>query len=227
MKEKWHRHEFIMLQICLDGPAGSGKSTLAKSIAKALDITYLDTGAMYRAFTLFCLRKSITISDEKQVVSQLPHFNLKIEKDEVFLNEVAVTDEIRSEAVSKNVSAVSSYGEIRSAMVALQREIANNQPIVMDGRDIGTVVLPSAPWKFFIVASAKERANRRYLEQIAKGMDVSYDKILADMELRDYLDSTREIAPLKPASDAIHIDTSHLSIDQVVEKILAIVDNKV
>ncbi len=212
-----------MLQICLDGPAGSGKSTLAKAIAKALDITYLDTGAMYRAYTYFCLEHNADPQNRIAVESLLQNFSLQMEKENVRVNGKLVNDAIRTERISKNVSAVSSYGSVREAMVALQRDIANNQPIVMDGRDIGTVVLPNAQWKFFIVASPEERAKRRYEEQLSKGLDVSYETILEDMKLRDHLDSTREIAPLKPAADAIHIDTTALTIIQVVEKILSYV----
>lgn len=209
------------MQICLDGPSGSGKSTLAKALAKALDITYLDTGAMYRALTYHCLEAGIDVTDEASVVAALEGFELKMDKGSVQVNGVDVSEAIRMERISQNVSAVSSYGAVRDAMVDLQRKIAAGQPIVMDGRDIGTVVLPQAPFKFFIVASAQERARRRFEEQKAKGLDVSFETILADMERRDHLDSTREIAPLKPAADAVHIDTSNLSIDAVVEKILA------
>lgn len=210
-----------MMQICLDGPSGSGKSTLAKALAKALDITYLDTGAMYRALTYHCLEAGIDVSHEAAVVAALEGFELKMDKGSVQVNGVDVSEAIRMERISQNVSAVSSYGAVRDAMVDLQRKIAAGQPIVMDGRDIGTVVLPQAPFKFFIVASAQERARRRFEEQKAKGLEVSFETILADMERRDYLDSTREIAPLRPAADAVHIDTSNLSIDAVVEKILA------
>lgn len=209
------------MQICLDGPSGSGKSTLAKALAKALDITYLDTGAMYRSFTYHCLEGQVDVLDEEAVIEALKSFKLRIIKDQFLVNDMDVSQKIREERISQNVSAVSSYGPVRDAMVMLQREIGAGQPIVMDGRDIGTVVLPDAPYKFYIVASAHERAKRRYLEQKAKGFDVDLETILADMERRDYLDSSRDIAPLKPADDAIHIDTSDMTIDQVVAKLLS------
>ncbi len=210
-----------MLQICLDGPSGSGKSTLAKRIAKALDITYLDTGAMYRALTYYCLSQGYDVDNEQAVVGALSNFKLQIQGDTITVNGEDVSTQIRMEVISQHVSAVSSYEEVRTEMVAIQRRIAANQEIIMDGRDIGTVVLPDANYKFFLTASPEERAKRRFIEQQLKGIDVAYQTILEDMILRDHKDSNRTISPLKAADDARIIDTTELSLDQVVEVILA------
>lgn len=196
---------------------------MAKAIAKRLAITYLDTGAMYRAITYHCLQGHVDLRVEAEVVKALESFKLQLNQHQVIVNGQDVSMAIRTETISQNVSIIASYGPVREAMVALQREIAAGQPIVMDGRDIGTVVLPDAPYKFFIVASAQERAKRRYEEQLSKGLSVSYESILKDMELRDHLDSTRAISPLKAADDAIHIDTSDLSIEGVVDRVLSYV----
>lgn len=209
-----------MLQICLDGPSGSGKSTLAKRIAKALDITYLDTGAMYRALTYYCLSQGCDVDNEQAVVGALSSFKLQIQGDTITVNGEDVSTQIRMEVISQHVSAVSSYEEVRTEMVAIQRRIAANQEIIMDGRDIGTVVLPDANYKFFLTASPEERAKRRFVEQQQKGIDVAYQTILEDMILRDHKDSTRTLSPLKAADDARIIDTTELSLDQVVEVIL-------
>lgn len=210
-----------MLQICLDGPSGSGKSTLAKKIAKALDITYLDTGAMYRALTYYCLDRGFDANDEQAVTEALATFKLEVHGDVITVNGEDVSGQIRAEVISQHVSAVSSYEKVRTEMVSIQRRIAANQGIVMDGRDIGTVVLPDANYKFFLTASPEERARRRFIEQQLKGVDVTFETILEDMILRDHKDSTRALSPLKAAEDARIIDTTLLTLDQVVEVILA------
>jgi cytidylate kinase len=214
MKEKY------MLQITLDGPSGSGKSTLAKLIAARLKITYLDTGAMYRAITYYCLENNIDSTDENAVLSILPNLDINLVEDKVFVNKVDVSAPIRTETISRNVSAIASLACVRTFLVDLQQKIAKKQPIVMDGRDIGTVVLPKAPFKFFITASVEERAQRRYKEQVSKGEIVDFEEIKKDIELRDYKDSNRDISPLRAAEDAEILDTTLMTIDDVVEYVV-------
>ncbi|MCK8058823.1 MULTISPECIES: (d)CMP kinase [unclassified Fusibacter] len=209
-----------MLQITLDGPSGSGKSTLAKLIASKLGITYLDTGAMYRAITYYCLSNKIDVTDGSAVTESLAQLKIDLDGDKIFVNGLDVSVPIRTEETSRNVSAIASIGSVRTYLVKMQQSIAASQPIVMDGRDIGTVVLPNAPYKFFITASVEERARRRYDEQLHKGEKVDYEAIKSDIELRDYKDTNREISPLKAAEDAIHVDTTSMTIDEVVDFIV-------
>ncbi len=221
-KEKWG----IMYQIAIDGPAGAGKSTVAKLLAKQLKILYLDTGAMYRALTYFALKQAITINDDQAVIALLNDFDLKFNSDAVFVNGEDVTEAIRQSTVTSHVSQISAIKEVRDFMVAKQREIASRKSIVLDGRDIGTVVLPDAKFKFYVTASDIERAKRRYNEQIQRGYDVSLDDILNDIRKRDLFDSSRKHAPLSVAADAEIIDTTELSIEQVVETIIKKVNNE-
>lgn len=208
--------------IALDGPSGSGKSTIANILAKKLKISYLNTGSMYRAVTLFFLENNIKKSD-KIDIDLLRKINIDIKEDRVFLNEKDVSEKIRNKEVTENVSWVSSISLVRKYLVDMQRKISQNKSIILDGRDIGTVVFPNAKYKFFLVASSEVRAKRRYEQnEIVK----SLEEIQKDIEKRDYLDSHREISPLKKAEDAIEIDSSNLTIDETIEEIINKMDKE-
>lgn len=208
--------------IALDGPSGSGKSTIANILAKKLKISYLNTGSMYRAVTLFFLENNIKKSD-KIDMDLLRKINIDIKGDKVFLNEKDVSDKIRNKEVTENVSWVSSLFLVRKYLVDMQRKISQNKSIILDGRDIGTVVFPNAKYKFFLVASSEVRAKRRYEQN---EIDKPLEEIQKDIEKRDYLDSHREISPLKKAEDAIEIDSSNLTIDETIEEIINKMDKE-
>ncbi|KAA8434153.1 (d)CMP kinase [Weissella sagaensis] len=218
------------IQIAIDGPASAGKSTIAKILATDLNFVYVDTGAMYRVVTLAAMRKNIVLQDEAAVAAVLPNINISFKPgnpvQRVFLNDEEVTAEIRSVDVTANVSVVSAYAAVRQAMTDLQRDIAAGGGVVMDGRDIGTTVLPNAAVKIFLIASVHERAVRRFKENQAKGMDTTLEDLEAAIEKRDYLDSHREISPLKKATDAIELDTTGLSIAEVVDSVKRIIATK-
>ena len=203
----------MFIQIAIDGPSGSGKSTLAKGVAKKLGILYLDTGAMYRACGLSAIRAGISPKDEEKVKPMLEKMQLSIryvnEQQRVFLGEDDVSDEIRRPEVSVAASDISAIPEVRLKMVALQQEIAASQSVVLDGRDIGSYVLPNADYKFFLTAKAEERAKRRIAELNQKGIfSQSYEDVLSDIRYRDEQDSSRAFAPLKKMPEAIEIDTT-------------------
>lgn len=218
------------IQIAIDGPASAGKSTIAKILATDLNFVYVDTGAMYRTVTLAAIKAVVTLTDEEAVVALLPKIDISFKPgnpvQHVFLNDEEVTDDIRSVEVTANVSIVSAYGEVRTAMTDLQRNIASEGGVVMDGRDIGTTVLPKAEVKIFLIASVHERAVRRFKENQAKGMTTTLAELETAIEKRDYLDSHREISPLKKASDAVELDTTGLSISEVVAEVKRIIENK-
>lgn len=213
--------------IAIDGPSSAGKSTIAKKVAARLGTTYLDTGAMYRALTLSALRKGADFESEPAILAVLDESEIHLTQVEghqtVFLNDEDVTETIRSTDVTKNVSVVSSHEKVRAEMVRRQQRFAEKGGIVMDGRDIGTVVLPNADLKIYLVASAEERALRRYHESVAKGMTVSLEQLTEDMKARDHYDMNREASPLRKADDAVELDTTHLSIDAVVETVLNLI----
>lgn len=214
------------LQVAIDGPASSGKSTVAKIIAKRFGYVYCDTGAMYRSVTWAALENGIDVSDTKQVIDLARRIKITFEPGQpdqrVFVDGHEVTKDIRTEKIAANVSAVAAIPEVRAQMVEQQRQIAQAGGIVMDGRDIGTTVLPDAQVKVFLVASAHERARRRYEENLQKGLATqSLDELEAAIKLRDQKDSTRKVSPLTQAKDAILIDTTSLTIDQVVDEISA------
>ena len=215
------------MQVAIDGPASSGKSTISKLIAKENHFVYLDTGAMYRVVTLAVLRNKISIDDheaiEKLVQTIEIGFSMQDGKQSVFMNGEDVTDEIRSVEVTKHVSAVSAIKEVRTRLVHLQQEIAENHSIIMDGRDIGTVVLPQAEIKIFLVASVEERAKRRFIENQEKGIEMSYEELVEDIRRRDHIDSTRKESPLRKAEDAIEIDTTTMTIEDVVKAVTALI----
>ncbi|MDO4594336.1 MAG: (d)CMP kinase [Tissierellia bacterium] len=202
--------------IALDGPSGAGKSTIAKLLASKLNYEYLDTGAMYRAVTKYILDNKIDIYDKNLLISSLKNIRLDFNKSHIYLNGVDVENTIRSETITKEVSEVSSIKEIREFLVEMQRNIAKNKSIILDGRDIGTVVFPNADYKFFIVADVKIRAKRRFDQYKS---DQTLEQIEASILKRDQYDSNRKISPLKKAKDAIIIDTSNLTIDETIEKI--------
>lgn len=210
--------------IAIDGPAGAGKSTIAKKVADSLGYIYIDTGAMYRAFTYELLTSSISLSDIEEINKVLEKTNIEFKNNEIFLNNLNVTNEIRSKNVTANVSAVSAIPQVREKLVDLQRKIASESNSILDGRDIGTVVFPNAELKIFLTASVKIRALRRYNELIAKDKNIDINEIEAEIEKRDKLDSSRETSPLIKAADAIEIDTSDLSIDEVANTILKLAE---
>lgn len=216
--------EFI---VTVDGPAGSGKSTIAKIIAKKYGFTYLDTGAMYRMIALYALENSISLDDTEAVEDMLKNTKLDIIGNQFFLNGKDVSEEIRTPKVSAIVSPVSAIKEVRVKLVDLQREISKGKSVILDGRDIGTVVFPNGDVKIFLVASPEERAKRRLKEYEEKGVEADYESVLASIKERDYLDSTRKESPLKKAEDAHEIDSSTMSIDEVVEAISKYIDEKI
>lgn len=212
-----------MLNIAIDGPCGSGKSTVADILAEKLDILHLDTGAMYRACALAALKRNIDCLDENAVSNFIKDINLVIRYEDgkqiTILDGEDVSQKIRENQVSMMSSNISSLGSVREKMVEMQQQVAKQSDCILDGRDIGTVVLPNAKYKFYITASPEIRAERRYKELLLKGSDVKYEDVLNDVNKRDYNDSHRAISPLKKADDAIVIDTSSLSAVQVVAKI--------
>jgi len=208
------------IQIAVDGPAGSGKSTVAKEIAKRLKITYLDTGAMYRAVTLAALNKGVDLNSATALKQIVDTMTLDISPNAIFLDGIDVSESIRTPEVTRNVSVVSMDVYVREQLVILQRKIAGDQSVIMDGRDIGTVVLPNATYKFFLIADPVERAKRRKLDLDAKGFDTTIEALTQEIVTRDKLDSEREISPLKKAEDAIEINTTSMGIEAVIEKIL-------
>ena len=213
--------------IAIDGPAASGKSTAAKGVAKALDFLYLDTGAMYRAITLYMIEKGLDTRSEEDAKSILDEVTMREDKNgHIFLNERNVTERVREEDVTKLVSYACAHKAVRERLVALQREMAKGESVVMDGRDIGTVVLPDATLKVYQVASVESRAKRRYLEELSKGKEASLDEIQKDIERRDYIDSHREHSPLRKAEDAILLDTSDLTIQEEIDAILSLFREK-
>ena len=219
------------LVIALDGPAGSGKSTAARNLARELDILCLDTGAMYRACALACREAGVAVSDEDAVCALIGKTDLRVEyrdgRQVTMLGDRDVSEEIRSPGMSQLASEVSALACVRSAMVAMQRRIASEMSCVLDGRDIGTNVLPDARYKFFVTASDEVRARRRLEEDRAKGYDVRYEDVLRDIRERDKRDSERAIAPLKCAEDAVVVDTSDMSPEEVVQFIRNKIQEKI
>ena len=214
--------------VAIDGPAAAGKSTISKLVAKKLGFTYIDTGAMYRAFTSYVLDKGVDPENEKECCKLIPEVDIELFPDgKVMCSGKDVTRVIREPLVSGNVSYIASYKDIRLALVELQRKLANKVSVVMDGRDIGTYVLPNADVKIFMVASVEERAKRRFKENQEKGIACTFEDIVADVEKRDRIDSSRAFAPLKPAIDSIRLDTSTLTIEEVTNEVLRIIKEKV
>ena len=218
----------MKIAVAIDGPAAAGKSTVAKKVAEIMNLIYIDTGAMYRAFTWYCLNKGVDCQDEKACVALIPEVNIELKADHIVLcNGQDVTREIRLPDVSHNVSYIASYKDIRLALVDLQRAMAEKGSVIMDGRDIGTYVLPNAEVKIYQIASVETRAIRRYDENISKGIPCTLEEIEEDVRRRDYIDSHRDFAPLKPAADSILLDTSFMSVDEVVEAVIKIVKERI
>ena len=213
--------------ISLDGPSGAGKSTVAKLVAKKLGYKYLDTGAMYRAVTLFFLNKNVNIQNDNEIISAISDLKISFDNNnKIYLNDIDVSEEIRSIKVVNMVSKVSSISIVRKSMVSLQRNIAKEGNYVVDGRDIGSVVFPFAKYKFYIDASVDIRAKRRYEEEQKKGKDITFEEVFDSIKKRDEFDSNREDSPLVVPKDAIIIDTTNMTIDEVVQKITDVVFNK-
>lgn len=226
MKEIYFKMKKIT--IAIDGYSSTGKSTIAKQLAKSLEYIHIDTGAMYRAVTLFAIRNGFfggTKDNPQALVKLLPTINLKFEYNdalgfsEMYLNGENVEDEIRSLLVSRNVSEVAAIEQVRYKLVEIQKEMGKEKGVVMDGRDIGTVVLPDAELKLFMTASAEKRATRRYKELLDKGEVVTFAEVLKNVQHRDYLDSNREFSPLKKAKDAIEFDNSDMGLNEQFERI--------
>lgn len=219
------------INVAIDGPAGAGKSTIAKLLAEQLQFVYIDTGAMYRALTYFAIQNQIDLNNGKSLAAALDRCSIRLayEKNglQIFVNDQNVSEEIRTDLISNNVSKVASHKDVRQKMLQLQQQLARGGGTVMDGRDIGTHVLPNAEVKIFLTASTDERARRRHEENIQKGYDSDFEKIKEDIVRRDEMDITRKEAPLKKAADAIEIDSTHLTIDEVVRKILHIIEERV
>ncbi|MCK8823937.1 (d)CMP kinase [Fuchsiella alkaliacetigena] len=214
------------LVVAIDGPAGAGKSTIAKKVAAELGVVYIDTGAMYRAITLKALNRGVKLDSEAELAKLLQNteilFTRSEGKNRILLDGEDVTEEIRSSKVNNNVSLVAKVPIVRERLVDWQQRLAKDRGVVMDGRDIGTVVLPEADLKIFLTASSEERARRRYQELKDKGESVDFAKLKADIIQRDKLDSEREISPLKKSPDAIEIDSTDLTIQEVVAEVLAL-----
>ena len=219
-----------MFNIAIDGPAGAGKSTIAKKVAKELDFIYVDTGAMYRSMALYFIRKQVKAAEVDKIITLLPeiHVTIAYENGEqhVYLNGEDVSTLIRNEEVSQMTSSISTIPEVREKLLSLQRNLAKENNVLMDGRDIGTCVLPDAELKIYLTASVGVRAKRRYNEMIEKGMECDLEELEASIKERDYRDMNREIAPLKQAEDAVLLDTSDMNIEEVVNAIIRMVKER-
>ncbi|MFD1738574.1 (d)CMP kinase [Bacillus salitolerans] len=219
------------ISIAIDGPAAAGKSTVAKRIAEQLSYIYIDTGAMYRALTYKALQHLLDVHDESALAKLLPNTTIKLipstEGQLVYLDNIDVTNEIRTSSVTNHVSFVAQHRLVREEMVHRQQEMAKFGGVVMDGRDIGTKVLPNAEVKVFLLASVEERAKRRYEENVRKGFEANLERLKKEIEERDRIDSEREVSPLVKAQDAVEIDTTSLSISDVVNNIMTLVHERI
>lgn len=217
----------MRISVAIDGPAGAGKSTIAKIVAKRFDLMYINTGAMYRAVALKAKENGLSPENVREICSLIETMKMKFEKDDLILNGENVQDKITMPSISSQVSAYASIPEVRRILVKLQRDMSKEFNVIMDGRDIGTVVLKDSPFKIFLTATPEERANRRFKELTERNIECSYEGILQDIKDRDYKDTHRETDPLKKAVDAIEVDTTGLNINQVCEKINSYIENKV
>ena len=219
-----------MFKIAIDGPGGAGKSTVAKAVAKQLGITYVDTGALYRTVGLYVRQKNVDPKDEAAVAALLPEIQIKMAHEGgaqvIYLNGENVGDSIRTQEMSMYASAVSAHPPVRNFLLDTQRNIAKTQSIVMDGRDIGTVIFPDAEVKIFLTATPEDRARRRYEEQLSRGITVDYAQVLAEIMERDHNDSTRAVAPLRPAEDAVILDNSGFSVERSAQAVIDIIRSK-
>ncbi|MBQ7410815.1 MAG: (d)CMP kinase [Clostridia bacterium] len=216
--------------VAIDGPAGSGKGTITKLVGEKLNLVNVDTGAMYRCVTLDCLRKNILPEELEKIEKVLEKIDIRFEKNKekelVFLNGENVTEEIRSTDVNLNVAKFAAVKIIRDKMTPLQREMGKKANIIMEGRDIGTVVFPDADVKIYLDCSVEERANRRYKQNLAKGIETTYEEVLASIKERHRLETEREVAPFVQAEDAVYLDSTNLTIEEVVKKVVEIIENK-
>ena len=222
--------KIMKINVALDGPSGAGKSTIAKAVAKKLDYVYVDTGALYRTIAYYVISCGIDVKDEAAVVSCLDKIKIELKyiggAQHVMLGTEDVSDKIRTPEISMGASAVSAIPKVREFLFGLQQDIAKHNNIIMDGRDIGTVVLPNAQVKIFLTAAAEERANRRFKELQEKGDPSTYEQVLEDIKQRDYNDTHRDIAPLKKADDAIEVDSTNMTLDEVISTIVKIIEDK-
>lgn len=215
------------ITIAIDGPSAAGKSTIAKMLAKELEYTYIDTGAMYRALAYLCFQNGINVDNQVEVEKQVEDFDICLTPDNrVILNKVDISDKIRTDQISMGASKVSSYELVRQKLVEKQREMAKSGGVIMDGRDVGTVVLPLADLKIYQIASVETRAMRRYLENKERGFEVDLKQITSEIEQRDYQDMNRKVSPLKKAEDAIEVDTSDLTLEQTKMVIMKLIDER-
>jgi len=222
--------KIMKINVALDGPSGAGKSTIAKAVAKKLEYVYVDTGALYRTIAYYVISGGIDVKDEAAVVSCLDKIKIELKyiggAQHVMLGTEDVSDKIRTPEISMGASAVSAIPKVREFLFGLQQDIAKHNNIIMDGRDIGTVVLPNAQVKIFLTAAAEERANRRFKELQEKGDPSTYEQVLEDIKQRDYNDTHRDIAPLKKADDAIEVDSTNMTLDEVISTIVKIIEDK-
>lgn len=209
----------MRISVAIDGPAGAGKSTIAMLVAKKFDLMYINTGAMYRTVALKCKENNIGINEVDKICNLIDSMEMKFENDELILNGENIQSKLIMPEISSVVSSFASIKEVRERLVKLQRDMSNKFNVIMDGRDIGTVVLKESKYKFFLTATPKERADRRFKELKERGLDVDYNNILEDIIRRDYEDTNRAIDPLRKADDAIEIDTTGLNIKEVTDKI--------
>lgn len=220
-----------MYKIALDGPSGSGKSVMARAVSKQLNILYVDTGALYRAIGLYMYRNGIDVSDAERVVANLGNINLELAQSEegqiVLLNGENVNTDIRLPEISMYASKVSAIPKVREFLLDIQRNTAKKNNVIMDGRDIGTVIFPDAEVKIFLFASNEIRAERRYKELVEKGIETTYEEVLSDMLKRDENDRNRAVAPAVPADDAVMLDSSYLNIEQTIAEIIRIIKEKI
>ncbi|MFU0823847.1 MAG: (d)CMP kinase [Clostridium sp.] len=215
----------MRISVAIDGPAGAGKSTIAKMVADKFNLMYINTGSMYRAITLVALEHNISYEDVDGLCKLMNDLDMEFQNNELILNGENINDKLTLPNISDNVSNYAAVLEVREKLVHLQRKMSEKYNVIMDGRDIGTVVLKDAPFKFYLTASPEERARRRYNELSEKNINVNYDKILEEIKKRDYIDSHREINPLVKAKDAIEIDTTSMTIDDVVNMISSYISN--
>jgi cytidylate kinase len=213
--------------IAIDGPAGAGKSTIAKKVSEILSLEYIDTGAMYRALTLKVLQLNLDPESEDDVIKIMKHATIDFKDNHIYLDGIQVDKEIRDNIINKNVSYIAMIKEVRNGMVEMQRKLSLTKSVIMDGRDIATVVLPNADYKFFVTATVDERANRRYKELLEKGEKlISFEQIRVEIINRDRLDSTRETSPLRQSQEAYVLDTTNKTIDECVDEIISIVKGR-
>ena len=216
--------------VAIDGPAGTGKGTITKILSKEMGLVNIDTGATYRCIALYAIKNNIKLEEKDKIIKSLENINIDIKNKDgeqiVFLNGENVTTDIRTKEVTKIVSQVSSIKEVRFAMVEVQRKLAEGKDVIMEGRDITTYVFPNADVKIYLDADENERAKRRYLEMQENGIDMTYEEVLKNIQIRDKNDKEKEIGALKIAEDAIYVDTTNLSIEEVKEKVKEIIENK-